>query len=129
MILLIPNYYFMIILINYLLKWEKLLGGLNNWHMLHTYVCLLLLACTWHACSLFPYDFWKFSCSYNLILFKNLLLYIWPLLLFVSEKTDSLLFIFLLKITYFSSFHTNYLICMTSQLSHWKKSSYNIVVT
>ena len=35
-----------------------------------------------------------FSSSYNLILFKNLQLYIWPLIYLTLEETDSLLFTF-----------------------------------
>ena len=43
----------------------------DNWHMLHTYICLLLLVYAWfwtcislHLCSFFPYDLLKFSGCY-----------------------------------------------------------------
>ena len=77
--------------------WEKMaiFEGVDT--PMYTMVCLLLLSYIWfwlhiywHLCSFFPYDIWKFSKvsgSYNFILFKNLLLYIWPLIyLFVFGR-------------------------------------------
>ena len=59
----------------------------DNWHMLHTYICLLLLVYAWfwtcislHLCSFFPYDLLKFSGCYlstsEWVTVLNLLLYI-----------------------------------------------------
>ena len=82
-------------------KWKKwfiwTMAGFDNWHTLHTYVCLLLLVYTWfwtcvcwQTCSFFPMfskSFQDFSGSSMFLLFKNLLLYIWPLIyLFVIER-------------------------------------------
>ena len=67
--------------------------------------------------------FFKFSGSFNFILFKHLLLYIRPLIYLSLEETDSLLSAFVLKKLvfhtisispylkpYFSIFHSDYLI-------------------
>ena len=43
-----------------------------------------------------------------LVLFKNLLVYIWPLICLSLEETDCLLFTFVLKKLYISIFHTKY---------------------
>ena len=56
-------------------------------------------------------SFQKFFGFCNFILFKHLLLHIWPLVFCLTlEKTDSLLYTFVLKKPYFSIFGTNYLI-------------------
>ena len=95
---------------------KNTLSIFDNWRTSRTYVRLLLLAYAWfrtcvrwHVRSFIPYDFLKFSIffsSYNFILFKNLLLYIWSLIFCLPlEETDSLLLSFVLKKPYFSVFH------------------------
>ena len=69
---------------------------LDNWRTSRAYVRLLFLAYAWfwtcicwHARPFFPYAFKKFqnfSGSSNFILFKNLLLYIWPLFMFFLAR-------------------------------------------
>ena len=71
-------------------------SGFNNWHMSRTYARLLLMAYAWfwtcvrwHLRSFFPYDFLKFSKfsgSWNFILLKKLLLYIWPLFVLGRDR-------------------------------------------
>ena len=51
----------------------------------------------------FPYDFLKFSGSYNFILFKNLLLYIWPVIYWFALGRDRFFTVYsFLKTPYFS---------------------------
>ena len=85
---------FFVGIIYYFYSMFTLLSGFDSWRTSRTYVRLLLLAyalfwtCVrWHVRSFFPYDFQNFSGSYNFITFKNLLLYISPLIyLLVSGK-------------------------------------------
>ena len=101
-------------------KWSTC-AVFHNWFMLRTYVGLLLLAYTWFwPCvrwrirSFFSYDFFKFSYfsgSYNFILLKNVLLYIWFLIyLFVLVRDRFFIVYIWLKKPDFSTSHTNCLI-------------------
>ena len=97
------------------LKWRGLTIGVRR-----VSTRLLSLAYTWfwtcvrsHVGSFFLYNFLMLSIFFgycNVMLFKNLLLYIWSFIYLFLEETDSLLFTFLLKGPYFSIFYTNYLI-------------------
>ena len=87
--------------------------GLNNWHMLWKYVHLLLLGIRMTLdmytltifCLMIFETFQKFSFSYNFILFKNLLLYIWHLsCLFYLRRGRFVIVYICFKETSFSNF-------------------------
>ena len=79
--------------------------GFNNWCTWCMYICLILLAYTWFwtcvrfdVCLFFPNIFklfLSFSGSYNFILFKNFLLYIWPLIYLFVLGRDRLLTVYI----------------------------------
>ena len=61
----------------------------DSWCTSLTYVHLVLLAYAWFwTCVFFSYDFLKFSGSYNFILFKGLLLYIWTFIYLFALEGD-----------------------------------------